>query len=177
MIPAREIVRDFYHKLSTGDASGALDLMAPDVEWTTMWHYRVDGRGPQKVAEDLFKPLIAEWSSFALVPTEFIAEGGTVVSLGDFTGVHRATGKTSRARYPTSGPFVTARSPPSASTSTLWPLLRRGGHEPRKCPRSEGVIKTWLVNLQIRRAAKPRKAGHLAPARACRRQHPPMPPR
>lgn len=99
MTNAREIVRSFYDKLSTGDAPGALGLMAPDIEWTTMWHYKVDGRGPDRVAEGLFKPLMAEWSSFSLVPTEFITEGETVVSLGDFTGVHGTTGKTSNARY------------------------------------------------------------------------------
>lgn len=99
MTNPRDIVRSFYDKLSTGDAPGALGLMAPDIEWTTMWHYKVDGRGPEKVAEGLFKPMMAEWSSFSLVPTEFIAEGETVVSLGDFTGVHGATGKTSNARY------------------------------------------------------------------------------
>ena len=99
MSNARDIVGSFYQKLSTGDAPGALGLMAPDIEWTTMWHYKIDGRGPEKVAEGLFKPLMAEWSSFSLVPTEFITQGETVVSLGDFTGVHGATGKTSHARY------------------------------------------------------------------------------
>jgi len=99
MTSARNTVHDFYDKLSRGDAPGALGLMAPDIEWTTMWHYKVDGRGPEKVAEGLFKPLMAEWSSFSLVPTEFITENETVVSLGDFTGVHGATGKTSNARY------------------------------------------------------------------------------
>jgi ketosteroid isomerase-like protein len=99
MTNARDIVRSFYDKLSIGDAPGALGLMAPDIEWTTMWHYKVDGRGPEKVAEGLFKPLMAEWSSFSLVPTEFITEGETVVSLGDFIGVHGTTGKTSNARY------------------------------------------------------------------------------
>ncbi|MGY4313548.1 nuclear transport factor 2 family protein [Bradyrhizobium sp. JR3.5] len=93
------IVRSFYDRLAAGDAPGALGLMAPDIEWITMWHYKVDGRGPERVAEGLFKPLAAEWSSFALVPTEFIAEGNTVVSLGDFTGVHGATGKKAEARY------------------------------------------------------------------------------
>ena len=94
-----EIIRSFYDKLGSGDAPGALGLMAPDIEWITMWHYQVRGRGPERVAEDLFKPLMAEWSSFALVPTEFIAEGDRVVSLGDFTGVHGATGKKAHARY------------------------------------------------------------------------------
>ena len=92
-------VRDFYDKLAAGDAPGALGLMAMDIEWITMWHYKVEGRGPGPVAEGLFKPLMAEWTSFSLVPTEFIAEGETVVSLGEFNGVHRATGKTCKARY------------------------------------------------------------------------------
>ena len=42
---------------------------------------------------------MAEWASFSLVPTEFITDSETVVSLGDFRGVHGATGKTSEARY------------------------------------------------------------------------------
>ncbi len=94
-----DIVRSFYDKLQAGDAPGALGLMAPDIEWVTMWHYRVDGRGPERVAEGLFKPLMAEWASVAFVPGEFITEGDTVVSLGEFTGVHGTTGKSAVARY------------------------------------------------------------------------------
>ncbi|MGH8201821.1 MAG: nuclear transport factor 2 family protein [Steroidobacteraceae bacterium] len=94
-----DIIRDFYDKLAVGDAPGALGLMAADILWTTMWHYKVEDRGPAAVAEGLFKPLMAEWASFSLVPTEFIADGETVVSLGAFKGVHGVTGKTSEARY------------------------------------------------------------------------------
>ena len=94
-----DIVRSFYEKLSAGDAPGALGLMAPDIEWITMWHYKVDGRGPERVAEGLFKPLMAEWSTLMFIPTEFITEGESVVSLGEFTGVHGATGKSATARY------------------------------------------------------------------------------
>lgn len=99
MIHPQAIVSSFYDRLAAGDAPGALDLMAPDIEWTTMWHYKVEGRGPDRVAEGLFRPLMAEWTTFSLVSTEFITEGETVVSLGDFTGVHAATGKRSDARY------------------------------------------------------------------------------
>ncbi len=93
-----EIVRSFYDKLKAGDAPGALGLMAHDIEWIAMWHYKVNGRGPERVAEGLFKPLMAEWSSFALDPAEFIMKGDTVVSLGRFTGVHGTTGKHARSR-------------------------------------------------------------------------------
>ncbi len=93
------VVRSFYEKLKVGDASGALGLMAHNIEWITMWHYKVNGRGPQYVADGLFKPLMAEWSSFALTPTEFIVKGDRVVSLGSFTGIHGTTGKQVEAAY------------------------------------------------------------------------------
>jgi ketosteroid isomerase-like protein len=94
-----ESVRAFYAALGEGDAPTALGLMADDIEWNTMWHYKVVGRGPQKVAEGLLKPLMAEWSSFALTPIEYIADGDKIVSLGRFTGVHGASGKTVDAAY------------------------------------------------------------------------------
>lgn len=94
-----ELIRTFYAALSTGDAPTALGLMADDIEWTTMWHYRVEGRGPQAVAEGLLMPLMAEWSSFSMTPTEFVTEGDTVVSLGTFEAVHAGSGKSAEARY------------------------------------------------------------------------------
>lgn len=94
-----EKIRSFYDKLKAGDAAGALGLMAPGIEWITMWHYKVNGRGPKHVAEGLFKPLMAEWTTFALEPTEFVVDGVTVVSLGHFRGMHGTTGKHVDARY------------------------------------------------------------------------------
>lgn len=99
MTGATDLVRSFYTKLKEGDAAGALGLMAPDIEWLTMWRYKVEGRGPERVAEGVFKPLMAEWSSFALEPSDLIADGDTVVSLGHFNAVHRATGKRTEAGY------------------------------------------------------------------------------
>jgi ketosteroid isomerase-like protein len=99
MTVATDLVRSFYTKLREGDAAGALGLMAPDIEWLTMWRYKVEGRGPERVAEGVFKPLMAEWSSFALEPSDFIADGDTVVSLGHFNAVHGATGKRTEAGY------------------------------------------------------------------------------
>jgi ketosteroid isomerase-like protein len=99
MTTPTDVIRSFYAALATGDAPAALGLMADDIEWHTMWHYKVAGRGPQKVAEGLLMPLMAEWSSFALTPTDYIADGGTVVSLGRFTGVHGTSGKPVDAAY------------------------------------------------------------------------------
>ena len=94
-----EIIRDFYAALAAEQAPRALALMADDVEWTTMWQYKAEGRGPRKVAEGVLMPMMKEWSEVAFVPTEFIAQGAAVVSLGVFNGVHGATGKSAEARY------------------------------------------------------------------------------
>ena len=99
MTQETNIVRSFYACLAAGDAGGALGLMAPDIEWNTMWHYKVDGLGPQKVAEGLLMPLMREWSSFQLQPSEYLADGQSVVSLGRFKGVHGASGKSVDAAY------------------------------------------------------------------------------
>ena len=99
MNTATDTVRAFYDRLAAGDAPGALALMADDIEWITMWHYKVDGRGPHFVAEGLLKPLMAEWASFALRSTEFVTQDETVVSLGRFTGVHGRSGKPVDAAY------------------------------------------------------------------------------
>lgn len=96
---AVETVRKFYAAVSAGDAPVALGLMADDIEWITMWHYQVDGRGPQKVAEGLLVPLMKEWQEFKLVPSEYIADGDTVVSLGNFVATHGSSGKKVDARY------------------------------------------------------------------------------
>jgi len=94
-----EIVRSFYEKLGSGDVAGVLGLLAADIEWTTMWHYKVASPGLVGVVDGIFKPLMAEWPRHSLVPTEFIVDGDTVVSLGTFTGVHGTTGKEAQARY------------------------------------------------------------------------------
>jgi hypothetical protein len=60
MTSAIDTVRAFYAALAQSDAPAALGLMAEDIEWSTMWHYRVVGRGPHKVAEFLLEPLMAE---------------------------------------------------------------------------------------------------------------------
>jgi len=99
MTAPTDLIRSFYAALATGDAPTALGLMADDIEWHTMWHYKVAGRGPQKVAEGLLMPLMAEWASFALTPSDYIADGDTVVSLGRFTGVHGTSGKPVDAAY------------------------------------------------------------------------------
>src|SRR5215472_15214248 len=98
MTTAVETIRDFYAALESGDARRALGLMSDYIEWITMWLYKVDGRDPNKVAEGLLVPLMKEWKSFKLIPTEFIADGGTVArSLCRGSRHHRQDGRRQNA--------------------------------------------------------------------------------
>lgn len=94
-----EVVQDFYAALGVGNAPAALALLADDVEWTTMWHYQVRGRGPQRVAEDLLVPIMQEWNDVSFKASRYIVEGNTVVSIGRFTAVHINSRKPVNARY------------------------------------------------------------------------------
>ena len=95
-----ETVKNFYAALTAGDIPAAVNLMADDIEWITMLDpTNITGRGPRHVVEEMLKPLAQEWESYALTPSEFIADGDTVVSLGRFTCVHNTTGKRADAQY------------------------------------------------------------------------------
>ena len=47
----------------------------------------------------MFVPLMQEWESFSPAPSEFLVDGSTVVSLGRFACVHRATHKRADLAY------------------------------------------------------------------------------
>jgi ketosteroid isomerase-like protein len=100
-----DVVRDFYNKLAAGDVPGAPGMMDPHIEWITMWDYIVRGRGPGAVAEGLFKPLAADWTSFSLKPSEFVYECDTVVSVGGFEVFTALIGVRSKLSTPPSGRY------------------------------------------------------------------------
>jgi hypothetical protein len=95
-----ETVKRFYDRLKASDVPGLVELMADDIEWETMLDFGLDERGPQPIIDKVLAPLMDEWASFSPEPHEFIsAENNTVVSVGTFTCVHRATGKRASATY------------------------------------------------------------------------------
>jgi len=49
--------------------------------------------GPDAVLQNVFMRLGTEWDGFAVVPREIVAEGETVVALGECSGTYKATGK------------------------------------------------------------------------------------
>ena len=94
-----ETVRDFYAAIAAGDTERMVALMAPDIEWISVVDFHVQDRGPEEVMKKVFAPLMQEWESFSPAPSEFRAQGSTVVSLGRFACVHRATHKRADLPY------------------------------------------------------------------------------
>ena len=94
-----DTVRNFYEAITAGDVSAMTSLMAPDIEWITVMDFHITGKGPDEVMQKVFLPLMQEWESFSPAPSEFLVAGSTVVSLGRFTCVHRATHKRADSAY------------------------------------------------------------------------------
>jgi ketosteroid isomerase-like protein len=92
-------VRDFYAAIAAGDTEKMVGLMAPDIEWISVVDFDIQDRGPEEVMKKVFVPLMQEWESFSPAPSEFLVDGSTVVSLGHFACVHRATHKRADLAY------------------------------------------------------------------------------
>jgi ketosteroid isomerase-like protein len=95
MADAAALVRSFYNALGGGDIPGAFALLAPDVSWTEATGFPYGGtyHGPDEVLQKVFMRLGSEWDGFTGIPAEFVAQGDTVVVLGQYSGTYKATGK------------------------------------------------------------------------------------
>jgi hypothetical protein len=95
MSQAEEIVRSAYAAFAAGDLERVLSVLSPAIRWSeaTGGPYGGVYVGPQQVVENVFMKLGGEWEGFSATPHEFVASGDTVVALGEYGGVFRATGK------------------------------------------------------------------------------------
>lgn len=96
-----EVVRSLYQAFAVGDIPSVLGALSPTVRWTEAagGPYGGVSIGPDAVAENVFMKIGAEWDGFAAVPEEFVADGSTVVALGQYSGTYKATGKSFKAPF------------------------------------------------------------------------------
>jgi uncharacterized protein len=96
-----ELVRSIYAAFAVGDIPSVLGALAADVSWTEAegGPYGGVSVGPDAVLENVFMKLGGEWDGFAAKPAEFVADGATVVALGEYSATFKATGKSFRAPF------------------------------------------------------------------------------
>ena len=96
-----DTVRGIYGAFAAGDIPGVLGALSPDIRWTEAagGPYGGVSIGPQAVLADVFMKLGGEWDGLSAVPDEFVADGDTVVALGEYSGTYKATGKSFRAPF------------------------------------------------------------------------------
>ena len=98
-----EPVRALYAAFAKGDMPAALATMADDIVWNEAENYPYADRnpyiGPQAVLMGVFARIGGDWENFAANSEELIDGGDTIVSLGHYTGVCKATGKPMRAQF------------------------------------------------------------------------------
>ncbi|MGQ0661569.1 nuclear transport factor 2 family protein [Sphingosinicella sp.] len=91
------VIRGIYDAFAAGDVPGVLGRMSPDIVWNEAENFiYADGNpyaGPEAVLNGVFARCIGEWDAFAANAEEYLDAGDTVVVLGRYTGVNKATGK------------------------------------------------------------------------------------
>lgn len=97
----RDLVQRVYEAFAVGDIPSVLGFLAADVHWTEAegGPYGGVSIGPEAVLNNVFMKLGGEWDGYAAVPREFIADGATVVVLGEYSGTYKATGKSFKAPF------------------------------------------------------------------------------
>lgn len=96
-----DLLRGGYDAFAVGDIPSVLALMSPTIEWTEAEGGPYGGIyiGPQAVLDGVFMKLGGEWDGYTAVAHEFVADGSTVVALGQYSGTYKASGKSFKAPF------------------------------------------------------------------------------
>jgi hypothetical protein len=100
MATNKEFVETAYANFAQGDVPAALAAMDESIEWTEADGFPLAGTyvGPQAVLEGVFMRLGEIGDDFALAFDQFVAEGDTVVALGNYSWKHKVTGAPAKVK-------------------------------------------------------------------------------
>ncbi|MEO6156643.1 MAG: nuclear transport factor 2 family protein, partial [Ilumatobacteraceae bacterium] len=96
----KEIVEDTYASFARGDVAAVLGAMAENIRWAEADGFPLAGTyvGPQAIMEGVFMRLGEVGDEFAAVPEQLIAEGDTVVALGNYSWKHKTSGAPAKVK-------------------------------------------------------------------------------
>ena len=94
-------IRAIYDAFATGDIATVLGALDLKIEWIEAagWAYAGTYTGPDAVLSGVLARLADDWNPFHVAPDRVVADGGTVIAVGTYTGTHKATGQSFRARF------------------------------------------------------------------------------
>lgn len=97
----REVIQSLYDAFARGDVPAVLALMDAQIEWSEAEGFPYAGtyRGPEAVLNGVLMKLGTEWVGYQAVPYELVDGGDTIVTLGDYSGTYKTTGKSFRAPF------------------------------------------------------------------------------
>jgi len=92
-----ELVQGIYDAFAAGNLANVLARMSPDIVWNEAENFPyADGNpyiGHEAVVNGVFGRCITEWEGFAVTVHEILDAGDTIVVLGRYQGVFKATGR------------------------------------------------------------------------------------
>jgi ketosteroid isomerase-like protein len=96
-------VESMYAAFGRGDIPFVLTIMDPQIVWNEAENFVYADRNPYVGADAIlggvFARLGTEWDGFSAIPQEIVDGGETVVSLGRYGGVYKATGTKVDAQF------------------------------------------------------------------------------
>jgi uncharacterized protein len=94
-------IKSLYAAFARGDIPSVLGAMHSSFSWTEPEGNPYAGTyvGPDAVLQGVFMKLGTDWDGFAVVPQEYIAQGDTVVTLGEMSATRKATGKSFKSPF------------------------------------------------------------------------------
>ena len=95
MATNKEIVEGVYASFAQGDVPAVLGAMADEIQWAEADGFPLAGTyvGPQAVLDGVFMRLGEIGDEFSAVPDQIVAEGDTVVAIGNYTWKHKDSGE------------------------------------------------------------------------------------
>jgi uncharacterized protein len=97
------VVRRMYEALATGNIFTFSDLLDPGIEWVLTAGFPYQEGNPyvgREAVGMLFVRIMQEWKRFKINAEEFFDAGGdTVIALGHYSAICRATGKPVNAQF------------------------------------------------------------------------------
>jgi len=97
------LVQAIYQGFAAGDVPAILERMSGDIEWNEAENFPYADRnpycGPEAVLSGVFARFGEEWDGFAALPDDFLGDGDSVVVLGRYRGVYKATGRAFDAQF------------------------------------------------------------------------------